>query len=353
MPTVGCTQENCTVATSGLCLDGLRVEECPHYLPTAHAGTTDEPAAEPAVSSLEELSPAEPSPYFVNIPYGDDLDSESARRIMRRARTNLIVLAGDVNSGKTTILAAIYERFVDGPFAGFLFAGSETLVGFERRCHPSRIASEEEKPDTDRTPRGQTRLVHLRLTKASEPNVTRDILFSDISGEDFESARDSVEFCQQMPILRRADCCLLLVDAERLASMKERRRTAIGAEMLLRSFLDSGMLNQSSSVDVLFTKYDKVFTDANRETVEKYIDAMGEDMARKFGPRLGALEFHRVAARPETSEVLAPAFGLDKVLHGCAERREKIRTSETESYLPSNREFDRFLDRRPRITSHL
>jgi hypothetical protein len=325
----------------------LELEECPHYLPHLNLTPEDEESNNAVVVTSGDLSTSEKTVSFVKIPYGEDLDSDTARRIMRRAPTRVIVLAGDVNSGKTTVLAAMYEKFIDGAFAGYMFAGSETLPGFERRCHLSRVTSDEAKPDTDRT-RGQMKLLHLRVKRVSGAAPTRDLLFSDISGEDFEAARNSVEFCKRMPVLKRADRCLLLFDGEALAHPEHRHRTSKAGEMLLRSFLDADMLGEHSIVDVLFTKYDKVVTHRDKTVIEEFIAHIQQDMTKKFSGRLGGLEFHRIAARPESVDVLEPAFGLDKVLSSCVEEtaRDKRPKGPMPLEVTTGREFDCYLERR-------
>src|SRR4051812_32115915 len=70
--------------------------------------------------------PADPVP-------GDDaprplaLDNPEANELASQRRPTVLVLAGGVESGKTSIYAAIYERLNRGPFAGRLFAGSLTI----------------------------------------------------------------------------------------------------------------------------------------------------------------------------------------------------------------------------------
>jgi hypothetical protein len=53
--------------------------------------------------------------------------------------------------GKTTLLASLHDAFQRKPFAGFLAAGSRTLLGFEERCFDSRAPSEAQEPKTLRT----------------------------------------------------------------------------------------------------------------------------------------------------------------------------------------------------------
>ena len=78
---------------------------------------------------------------FVQLHEGDDLTISKASKITRSCVTRFITLAGAAESGKTTLLASIYECFQKGGFADYYFAGSLTLPGYEKRCHLSRIES--------------------------------------------------------------------------------------------------------------------------------------------------------------------------------------------------------------------
>src|SRR5436309_12137608 len=80
---------------------------------------------------------------------GAALDADGVAAIGSARSFHLIVLAGEPGSGKTTLIASIYEQFLSGPLDEFTFAGSQTLVGFELRCHESRVDSGLSLPDTE------------------------------------------------------------------------------------------------------------------------------------------------------------------------------------------------------------
>src|SRR5262245_14552881 len=72
-------------------------------------------------------------------------------QITRRAYTPIIFLAGDVKSGKTTLLGSILDALLVSPLGGYRFAWSETLMGFEEKCFESRVRSGRTTSDTPRT----------------------------------------------------------------------------------------------------------------------------------------------------------------------------------------------------------
>jgi hypothetical protein len=287
-----------------------------------------------------------PPSEVVTIPFGDDLTSITSKRILGRAKTRIIVLAGDVDSGKTTLLTAIYEKFQDGNFAGYMFARSDTVPGLERRCHFSRITSDSMSPDTERT-RGPMTLLHLRVRRAGSVDSPKDLLFSDISGEDFEAARNSIDVCKQMRILKRADHCLLLLDGKKLASLERRQKAFRGGEMLLRSLLDSEMLGKQSLVDVLFTKYDLVSSDVTHQA-EEFLNYIEQELLKKFAGRLARIRFHRIAARPVQPGDVEPAYGLEGAFPSWVEETAQHQRSRASlpTDLNTGREFDKYLERR-------
>ena len=122
---------------------------------------------------------------MVNLPTGKPLTAAEASPILRAAGgAPVIVLAGAAGSGKTTLLASLHDSFQRGPFANYLAAGSQTLVGFEERCFDSRFASGLDAPLTQRTTVEEGQLIyHLRLRDLDLRGPLRNLLLADMSGE--------------------------------------------------------------------------------------------------------------------------------------------------------------------------
>src|SRR4051812_14264762 len=66
------------------------------------------------------------------------LTVREASRLAAARRPTVVVLAGTVSSGKTTLITSFYERFARGPIGPMKFAGSLTLPGFEARARGLR-----------------------------------------------------------------------------------------------------------------------------------------------------------------------------------------------------------------------
>lgn len=248
----------------------------------------------------------------VDLPSGDALTAQEATCITAAARTQVVLISGSAKSGKTTLIAALFHYFQRGRFAGYMFAGSQTLVGFEKRCHKARISSGGLRPESDRTRPEETRnFLHLRLRKNA--SSIRHVLFADLSAEYYERARNSVDDCREFGLIRRADHFVVLIDGEMVIHPTQRQRAKNEAMMLLRSCLDAGQLDATSYVDVLFSKWDLVeaATDVQEHIV--FVRDAQALLDEHVAPRIARLRFFRIAARQMTPAHTV-GHGLDEVL---------------------------------------
>ncbi len=299
--------------------------------------------AEPPQTQPTETKPI-PLPDVIDLASGNELDAVAAAELQRGRLVRLIVVAGLVDAGKTTLVTTLHDLFQDGEIGDYAFSWSETLPAFERRCHASRIASERAVADTLRTPYGEVRYLHLQISGPELRDGRLDLLFTDVSGETFERARDSIAECQQLDFLKMADHFLLLIDCEKIINVKLRNSVIHDATALLQSCLDSGMLQPTCFVNVLWTKYDFIVA-ANNSGDTSFINGATEEFQKLFGSRLGKLSFRTVAARPETVDV---EFG-----HGISELLREWATEsprdQTMNLLPDetlgSRESQKFLHR--------
>lgn len=237
---------------------------------------------------------------FIELFSGAVLGATDAEIVTLRSRTHLVVFAGAEGSGKTTVLASLYERLNQGPFAGFRFAGSRSLLGFEEICHLNRLASGEAQPDTQRTRlTDETKYYHLAL-RGSEPSAARrDVLLSAMSGELFRMAKDSQEDAERLTFLRRADTIVVLVDGERLANIAQRTSAQADAADILESLLDANMVAPICRVEIVFSKLDRI-TAAGQAALE-FLAKTQEKFEAKFRDRVPHLAFRQIAARPAPS----------------------------------------------------
>lgn len=271
------------------------------------------------------------------LPDGDTLSAGDGGAIVRSAPTSVVVVAGPAQCGKTTLVAGLYELFHRGPFGGFLFAGSRTLPGFERRCHLARIASGREAPDTERTVRSEgTDLLHLRLSAQDDSGIF-GILFSDIYGEAFRRAADAAEECQQFTILKRADHVSVLVDGEKVANNRERQSAFSSADDLIGQCLDCGMFNTASSIQVVVTKWDLLLGNAS---AEQFVHEKLAWLNSRYASKLGELTSHKLSIRP-TKEGIDAGYGMAELLKKWTRVRWPIPTTPAKPVRRYLTEFDR------------
>ena len=284
---------------------------------------------------------------LVDLPPGEALTVEESLSITLAQRTQLLVIAGAASSGKTTLIASLFHLFERAPFAGYLFAGSQTLIGFDKRCHLGRTACGGAWPDTERTKYGEVRqFLHLRLRKQESDRPPTDLLLLDLQGEHYREALDSIEDCHRLPFLRRADHFILLVDSHKLSQLSGRQKAKHEATMLLRSCLDANQLGPESLVDVIFSKWDLVDENDEAQT-ETFIRDLEESITQHFAPRLRRLRLARIAARPENPG-FELGYGLADLFPSWVEESPATTITPNRPVCPADAptEFDRYLKRR-------
>jgi len=150
-----CKEAGCTVSKDGICLDGLETSKCSHYY--LFDGKEEDPVASDSRAGEEEKE-------SVSVHSGNTMNIKECEVITLASISRLIIFAGLENSGKTTLLITLLELFQKNNFFGnYIFAGSHTLIGFEKMSFPSRIKSDRANSDTIRTPIGDQMFLHLKL----------------------------------------------------------------------------------------------------------------------------------------------------------------------------------------------
>jgi len=311
---ITCPNPACRVAETGKCVEGFEINECPHQKAgAAHPaspvpGANDEPVAESNASDVQVFS-------------GDILTIDEATDILRCEPTRVLAIIGPVKSGKTTLGISLYDSFQFGHFDRWKFAGSLTLRAFEERCHPARSACGKTKPDTPRTSRSEG-LGFLHLALHSQDMGLLNLLISDRSGEFYTAVADSLEDCEDLHEVSRADFVLILVDGEKLAS-EERHGIKSDVFIMVESLVQGGALGETHRVGIALTKYDLVLSSAALEQAEKDFDSLLEKLNERFSSTLAEIKAFKIAARPENERV-EPRFGVLGILDECMRPRQRI-----------------------------
>ena len=310
---------------------------------------TSEPIAEAESENIDSPEPdSNDGNLELKIHSGEALKLAEISAITFRNRTQIIVIAGPVKSGKTTLITSLFHLFQRGAFANYLFSGSETLVGFDRRCHLARTSSGRETQDTPRThPYIEDKFLHLKLRHVAEKFPDSDVLFLDISGENYDAAKNSITECKELNLPNKFDYFVLLIDGEKITRFDRRQRVNNDARMLLRSFLSSNILTKASYVDVLFTKLDLVEKNPDRNEHLEFIKKIKESISAQFDEHFGRLRFFEIAARPEAG-VFDLGYGMENLLPSWVEESPNKLLSQKSKIVESKDacEFDRFFKRR-------
>lgn len=302
-----CENAECKYLETGVCEKGHEnVDDCDSF---SHIDSESNPLPDETPLQGETQNYTHNLYQFHN---GHSLNLIDADSIASEAPTQLVILAGASASGKTTLLASIYEKFSDQEMGKYIFAGSKTLPGFEERCHLARIASERSTPDTERTKASEEMsLLHLKVAKEDALDIHTSILISDLSGEAFRGIRDSTEECKKMEILSKADHFALLVDGAQLSNKKFRQKALSDCRSLLRSCLDAEMLGSYTFVEIIFSKWDLISPNKEQNENTKFVDIIKNIILSEYSQSFGNLEFYEVASRPEKTSQYPYGYNLD------------------------------------------
>lgn len=228
----------------------------------------------PAEGSSEGNDPA--SEGGIRLWSGDFVNLAGASYYKRRGNERLILLAGLPDSGKTSLLIAPYVRLLGGPIGEVNFSETRTLIGFEKRCHLSRIKSAGSEPDIDRTKLTDVlQILHLDLKIANQPEI-RTLLLPDISGEAFELAADSDHETEKLAIMREADYLAFLIDAGKLLDVRQRHAAVERLRLMVQSLKRANLI-ELPEVTLLATKIDLVPLDQRNTVI-----AMCQELAEEF-----------------------------------------------------------------------
>jgi len=295
--TLSCNQVGCPIASDGRCLEGF-----PHGIgcPNAHPLAVVAAAAGDGEDDLDggEYEEEEEGGGGYEEETGVDLGGDAALTLKQadllaaHQPCRVVLVAGEFESGKTTLVAEFYARFLEGPFEDAIFGGSQTLRALDVRLHPAREASGETKPTTDRTADSDMRLLHLRVRREG---ALHNLLLSDVRGEFFENVVDGAPVEEEVPLAARADVCVLAVDGAAVAQPGERQVAFTRAKLLLGGLVQEGGLSTSTPVLVVVTKADLLEGPA-RQWAEHRLTQLC-DWALKQGVQAVPLF---VSARPDT-----------------------------------------------------
>jgi hypothetical protein len=337
-----CRKTDCQVALTGTCAEGhTPLASCPNY--------GDQPAEESDVhdGELDEVAEESSSDVDrVSLPSGNALTPDEVSQFLQWRAATFVAIIGDRDSGKTTLICALYDRFLRCVFGELGFAGSRTLVALEQLLHHARVESGRTTPDTRRTSLLEgLHYFHFAVASNGHPEKRTDLLLSDRSGEVYGRARNNTSLVATLAEIPQADRIVLLLDGRRVADPIERAGAIQSVRQTLRVFRDNGALVPTSIVQVVTTKIDLIAASQDAQEIADALAAFRDRLTADFGPKSKSLSFHDITARDPTGG-FAPAHGLDTLIEDWVTPRPRY-TPPSPPPLALRSEFDRLLARTP------
>ena len=305
-----CAKADCTVSATGACVEGhAPPESCPFYgKPRAEEPDGDEPEAEDSDTVTEAPSKT------VKLPSSEALTVNDVDEFLLQRPMTLIAIVGDRDSGKTTLVCALYEKYLRGQFAGYLFTEGRTLVALEKKTYYSRVESGGSEADTERTKVSDgLHFLHLGLVSEAPEERRVDLMLSDRAGETYRRARSGAEPLSELIEVAKANRVVFLLDGGRLVNPTERAGAFQSVRQGIRAFTDGGLLTTASEVQVVITKSDLLQRATDVAVIEERIGQFQTGLATDLEPRLKKLTFWRIAARDPSGQV-EQGQGVDELV---------------------------------------
>jgi len=253
---------------------------------------------------------------MIPLPMGRGLTLEDLYPISACEQTHFCVFAGETGSGKTTLLTSIYHQFLRSADAfPYLFAGSQTLMSFEERAFYLRITSNRSDAAMKRTPRrSDDNILHLRLKHPNQPQAV-NLLFSDLSGENFEAIIGDVDVAKEefSWIFRMAHRTVLLLDGAKLINVQQRQETIQRMIHLIRTLWDGHLIGEASKLILVVSKYDLIITKHDDNLIKK-IDRIPDTVQRQLPGVSSQFAFHRIAAFADNNGDVESGCGIPELL---------------------------------------
>lgn len=299
-----CSNPDCNFASDGKCVEGYEIEECPHI---GRISIDDIPEVEEPDGAI-----AQPEPTIA-LASGEALDRDKASVLQRRRVSRSVGLIGPNDSGKTSLIAGVYDLLQEGPVSGAAFAGSSTLIGFEKVCHLARAVSRRTVPHTERTSRGaDATFFHLDLHQ--EDVGLTSLFISDRSGEDYLAATDQISQANQFFEIRRADCITLLVNGAQLADSGLRHEVRASTPQIIDALVEAGTIRVGCRLAIVLTKKDSVVASQHAERVQRDFEGLVKSIRESHSAYLGEVKPFVIAASPKDCEQVARGEGVGDLL---------------------------------------
>ena len=303
-----CTNEQCKFSETDLCVEGNDINECPYLqicdATVAEDGKDTKSPNSPAKQAVDEL---------VHFGGEEHLSVTEASMLLKTRYMPIIAFLGPPGAGKTSLIAEVYDAFQYGNYESLAFAGSETLMAFERICHKVRAASKAPEPMHDRSEiLDDPFFFHLTIGTADISRPT-DLLLADRSGETYRAITDTPDIADQCLELKRAAVLNILVDGNQLCDRRQRTVALNGCLQAFQTLVFRGILTQGIPTNLIMTKLDLVDTHESKTRAHQEFDTLADRLpAQCEGLNLHLNPF-KVAACPQNDKH-PKGFGVETLI---------------------------------------
>ena len=251
MSETGCTNNECTVAQTGICLLNNQPDECPHRISGNEAdrgGDTSTTHGDPVLPAPEDSLRFPPSAV---------LGMDDVRALMGKECCRLIGLLGAPDSGKTACLVSLYLLLAHNSLDGFTFADSKSLTALDELSRGARswpgAMPEQMTAHTERGDGRSAGFLHFKLLRKSD-HARLHLFIPDLPGEWSTSLIENNR-TDRLSFLQATDAIWVMVDGRTLTD-KAQRQGAIHRASLLIDRLAEFLSPDIPAIRLVFTRFD-------------------------------------------------------------------------------------------------
>lgn len=290
---ITCSNPECKIEETGRCVEGVNPEDCSYY-----SSEASYEASESQEESRENTSAFDRTELSLS----EALSLSAASNVLQNDNSRVICILGPSDSGKTCLIASVYDMFQTGAESGIEFRNSRSLLAFEKICHDSRAESKRSTSHSQRTPHGEVQLYHLNLCTL-DSHANKSLLIADRAGEEYKSASDDISIVDEFLEVHRADTINVLVDGERLIDNITRHNLKNDIAMMLQALKDHAGIKSKPQLAIVLTKFDAVKESANQSRALSDFDKIRVDLTGRLKDYVSSIEVFKVAASPKSSNL--------------------------------------------------
>ena len=224
-----CTNNECTIAETGVCVLGHNSGDCPHRISDNDGKITDE------IDVLNEVSVLPSPENEPRFPPNAALGMDEIARLMSNEYCYLIGLLGMPNSGKTACIVSLYLLLSHNDLDGFEFADSRSLLALDELARGARRwtgAMPEQMTAHTKLEDGRSPgFMHLKLRRRPERSPLH-LLIPDLPGE-WSRALIDTNRTDRWSFLRSVDAVWVMVDGQMLTDRTQRGGTIHRTNLLI------------------------------------------------------------------------------------------------------------------------